>query len=388
MNYKQSVYSLQLKYTNNEYRYNIDSFSGERIEEEKRTSMNVCKSLFQEDFHIDNKFFSGLRKILEQTEKECVRKNIKLSAYLDLHNEIVLIDDLKKNDKSYGFFRLCFKSDNVIHLEDIYISLQETEKIVEIVQDHVEGMEIKKLPSKNQVTDFFNVPHVLSSQAAGYFIHEIIGHMLEADYYCYVKEKFSNIKIPSNLTVVDSVYGKNAILERPVYDDVGIEKKDLILVKEGKVQNILAIHKEDSFNNELYGVARRESYKDIALPRMRNTFIRGYDKIGEKEIISKYSYGVWVSEILNGCVDFNTGNYFLRGNGNIIRNGNIQNFIGNLQINGNLFSDLSLIEYIGNDMKFYYSFCQKLNQKIRVSCGGPTISLKALNSKGTTYGRR
>lgn len=389
MNYKQSVYSILLKYTNAKYIYEVNSFSGEREEDGANTYIKVCNSVF-EDIGLDvtPSFMLILKKAMEQINVELYRKNIDFSALMDLHNEIVVIDNKKRSNRSYGFLRLCFKKDNNMHLEDIAIFSKNSNELVDKMNFFAKNVIIGNLPNESKEIEFRSLPHILAPKAAGFFIHEIVGHSLEADHYHFNKEKYSKIKIPYKLTIVDSANGHEEIAGEKEYDDMGTVVKPLILVNKGNVQNILAIHKEDSFDKILYGTARRESYKHEVLPRMRNTYIKPYDHLNKIEIMSKYSKAIFVNEAFSGGMDYQTGDYFLLGNGYIVNNGILENFIGNLEIKGNLFNDIPLIEYIGNDLEMYGSYCIKINQSIRVGCGGPTISISTLNSRGTLYGRR
>ncbi|NFQ55184.1 TldD family protein, partial [Clostridium botulinum] len=78
----------------------------------------------------------------------------------------------------------------------------------------------------------------------------------------------------------------------------------------------------------------------------------------------------------------------LNGNGFIVKNGELQNFIGDLRISGDILKDISSIDYIGKDFDMFGNYCEKFGQFVRVGSGGPTISISSLNARGVLYGRR
>lgn len=392
MNYKQSVYSIQIKSNKDDFEYIIDSFSGEREENLNNATIHICKSLFDNiQLNISSTYLINLKKNLLFIKKELEKKEVTLSIFMDLHNELVLIDNNKKDDRSYAYLRLIFKdNDNNIHIDDIPIlsyNLYSLEYQIKYYANKY--MLTKKIYENKKRTeiDFGFIPHILSPKASGYFIHEIIGHILESDFYSYYYNKYKNMKISNKLTVIDSISGYEDLIGIRNYDDLGIKIKPLTLVNKGKLQNILSIHENDSFDNKLYGIARRESYKFNALPRMRNTYIEPFDDMSQQDILNKYQKAILVNETISGGVNPQTGSYYLIGNGFTVKNGEIQNFIGNLTINGNIFNDILSIDYIGKNFKIFTNYCTKNGQTVRVGCGGPTISISSLSSKGGLYGR-
>ncbi|MGB8451878.1 MAG: metallopeptidase TldD-related protein [Anaerocolumna sp.] len=391
MNYKQSVYTIQLKYIEDDFEYVIDSFSGEREENIITTKLNICKSLFDElQLKISTPYLVNLKDILRSFKKDLEKHEIRFSAFMSLHNEKVLIDNVKEDNRSYGLLRLIFKDiDNNMNVDDISILSCDQDDVEDKINYYVKkNINIRYPQGTRTYVDFGRTPTILSPRASGYFIHEILGHTLEGDYYSYYKDKYANMKISEKLTVIDSVDGFSKLIGIQDYDDIGIKLKPLTLIKQGKLHNILATKNEDSLDNKLYGVARRESYKFDILPRMRGTYIQPIDDMDQQEILNKYENAIFVDETFSGGVDQQTGNYSLIGNGFVIKNGDKQNFIGNLRITGNIIKDLSSFDYIGKDFDMFGSYCRKFGQSVRVGLGGPTVSISSLAVKGDLYGRR
>lgn len=385
--YKQSIYNFEIQYIKNKIRCENKIICGERIEKKKSVVVRPYKNLFNitklKDKDVQLPIFYFLINKIKSILESCF---IEGTIVLVSHSECILINDEKMDDRSYDFLRIVLEKEKNIQIFDLPlddVSDNFTNRIFELIYNN----DLKNITPVKRYTEFVSVPHVLSSQAAGYFIHETIGHMLESDFFSYSKEMARNLTISSKLKVVDSVKESKKIIGEFMYDDNGILTKPLTLISNGKIQNIISTDNDSSFDKNLYGCARRESYKTASLPRMKNTFILPDKNLMEKDIIGKYSCGIFVKEIHSAKVNYQTGNYFLQGNGYLIRNGRLQNFIGNLKVKGNILQDMGKIDYIGDDLKIYGSYCVKLNQSLRVGCGGPTISLLDLNSEGVVYGR-
>jgi Predicted Zn-dependent proteases and their inactivated homologs len=382
---------IRLNYVKDDFEYVVNSFSGEREETTINTKLSVCKSLIDNiELNMSANYLIRLKEILRFINKDLKKQNIQFSAYIILNNEKVLIDNEKEDDRSYGLLRLIFKdSNNNIHADDIPILLCNPDDLEEKIFYYVKkNATIKNLYNTSRYVDFGSVPIILAPRASGYLIHEILGHTLENDFYSDTKDKYKNLKISKKLTVTDSVKGFDKLIGLKDYDDVGTKIKPLTLIHNGKIQNILSINKEDSFDNKLYGVARRASYKFAVLPRMRGTYIHPFDDMDQQDILYKYENAIFMNETFSAIVDQNTGNYNLTGNGFVIKNGQKQNFIGNLRISGNILKDISSFEYIGKDFDMFGSYCKKFGQSVRVGSGGPTVSISSLEARGILYERK
>jgi TldD protein len=101
--------------------------------------------------------------------------------------------------------------------------------------------------------------------------------------------------------------------------------------------------------------------------------------------MSKYKNAILMDKAYLGGVDPNLGNYYVRGTGFIVKDGERQNIICNLKISGNVTKNLFTFEYIGNDLEMSWSYCVKLGQCVRVGLGGPTVSLSDISAEGDVY---
>ncbi len=388
--YQQSIYDIHLKFNKDNFEYYVDKVNGIRQEYSGITKISTCKSLFTEnDNYLDlsNFYINDLKKLLKFIQKTMILENTDFSAYVNLHNEKILIDNSKKDNRSYGFIRLIYKNDKSIFASEIPINKSNPENLEDFIKHNVNinkhNFRLKQNSLKHQI--FKSMPVILSSQAAGYFIHEILGHTLEEDFYSNYKENYKNLKFPNKLNVVDSNERYSNITGIHKYDDKGIEIQPLTLVKNGEINNVFAIEKLNSFNNKSYGCARRASYKHDILPRMRCTYMLPCDDMDLQKFFQEYENSVFIDQVYFGGMNPYTGDYSITGIGFLIKNGEKQNFVDNLKLSGNFYNDFLCFDKIGNDFKVFGSHCTKFGQTLRIGIGAPTVSVLGLKVEGDIY---
>ncbi len=390
--YSQSVYDINLSYMEEEFEYSINCFSGKRREIGKRIEINTHSKPLP-DLEIKLDFNEGqlqnLKSLLKSIKYELKKANIKFSAILNFHNESVVINNVVDH-RYYGFLRLILKDTfNITTMEDISIVNGVFDKLEDEIfyhiKDYIKNINNKSL-SKNKMS-FSSIPIILSPQVSGYFIHEILGHLLEEDFYNFYLNNYKNLKASEKLTIYDSIENFKDIVGLNKYDDLGVPIKPLILLEKGKLVNVLSINEDKSFDKKLYGAARRENYKHNIIPRMRGTFVLPHDNMSQLDILKQYSTAIFLNKSYLGSVDPASGIYTLCGDGFYVKNGVKKNFISNLKLTGNIKNDLLSVDFVGNDFKMYGSYCMKLNQTIRVGMGGPTISLHRMTVEGDVYGK-
>ena len=387
--FEQSTYDIFYNMLKGNFETSIKCINGKRTEHSLNTKIETGKNLFKNsDIRLDfsKDYFNNIKKKLLEIDKTLLKNNISFSAYITLHNEKVLINKTKNDDRSYGFVRLIFSDEKRnIHMNDIDIIEKDPCNLSHMINKSFENYKsIQKLINKSKKIKKmqFKTPVILSPEAAGYLTHEIIGHILESDFYSFFKEKYQNLKCPKNLIIKDDPNICSNICGIKNYDDLGNKIYPLTLIENGKLNNILSLNKKESFDNKLYGVARRENFKSNVLPRMRATFIVPSNNYN---IEKKYTTSVFMNKPYLGGVNPQTGDYSITGSGFYIKNGEKQSFIRNLKIYGNILNDISKIEYIGDKLIMYGAFCKKLEQNLRVGLGGPTISIYEVKSEGELY---
>ncbi|ADV33698.1 putative modulator of DNA gyrase [Candidatus Blochmanniella vafra str. BVAF] len=234
------------------------------------------------------------------------------------------------------------------------------------------------------------MPVVLGPGWPGILIHEAVGHGLESDFNRKGSSVFSKEigkKVASELcTIVDDATFK---LSRGslIIDDEGIPGQYNILIKDGVLQGYM----QDKLNSKFMGVCstgngRRESYSDLPMPRMTNTYMLP-GKSTPEEIINSIEYGVYATNFGGGQVDITSGKFvFSTSEAFLIEKGNITNSIKGATLIGSGIEIMQNISMIGNDLLLDSGIgtCVKNGQKIPVSVGQPTIKLNKITIGGVT----
>ena len=221
---------------------------------------------------------------------------------------------------------------------------------------------------------------VLSSSAGGTFIHEAIGHSLEAD---HVQEGSSPAYrhavgkqiAPGNITVVDD---PTLPFQRGSYffDDEGVLASPTVLVSKGVLMGYLddrtTALRDSRVSN---GHGRRESFSDRPFPRMSNLYIApGPDD--PAEIVRGLTRGLFVTRMGGGQVNTATGEFvFEVDEGFWVENGKIKHLVRDANLLGIGPEVLLSIDRVGWDMGWGIGTCGKEGQSVPVSDGQPTIRL-------------
>lgn len=203
----------------------------------------------------------------------------------------------------------------------------------EIVKSIVEKYKnITKLKIRNLQTAKYNV--ILCPGQGGVLIHEGIGHNLEGDIYFkkesllnnMLKKKIFNkqINISDSCNEIDYIYYN--------LSSDGSVTQNVDLVKNGVINGLLS----DMYISSCYGVedtgnGRCATFENMALPRMRNTYLHNGEKTAN-EIIDNMREGIIALELGGGSVDIVSGHFVF----NIALGGYVRNKIkilsGNIDI--------------------------------------------------------
>lgn len=218
---------------------------------------------------------------------------------------------------------------------------------------------------------------ILPSGVGGIFIHEAIGHFLEADLF-YKKTNILNgclgKAITSNKSITISDTCSSADMLKYKVSDDGTTPSSVTLVKKGILESIMT----DSYFSSIYGIAdsgngRTSDLYNFPIPRMRNTFLHnGTESV--VDIIASTKHGIIPIDIQGGNVTVENGNFVYNvSHALIVQNGNIVGVSRPFLFSGNIISALDSIDMIGNDLKFCRAICGKHGQLVDVAYGTPTI---------------
>lgn len=243
------------------------------------------------------------------------------------------------------------------------------------------------LKAKEAPRGFFDI--ILDSEVSSLLIHEIIGHLLEADVVkrgnSPFKDKVGERIAPENFTVVDDPavpreYGSYK------YDDEGVLGNKKFLIKDGYL--IQFLHNRETakaFNAIPTGNGRAQDYRSIPLVRNSNIYLQGGD-LSLEQMIQDTKLGIyvrsmedWRSNLRKGYIQINSQEAFL------IERGQIKMPLINLSIVETIRGFLTNINSIGKDVKFIRSkgTCKKKDeqgriQEINIGLGAPLLRRKEL----------
>lgn len=231
-------------------------------------------------------------------------------------------------------------------------------------------------------------PVVLSSSAGGTMVHEACGHGLEGD---FVKQGMSvysgkiGERVASDLITVidDGTLPQKRGTER--FDDEGVETERVVLIERGILKRYLHSRKSAAETNMApTGNGRRESFRFVPIPRMRNTIIMPGEQ-DPADIIASVDKGIFVAEMGGGEVDVVSGNFlFSITEGFLIENGRITKPIRGASLIGNGPEVLSTIDMIGRDLGYSVGTCGKDGQGVPVADAQPTLRIPAIVVGGIT----
>jgi TldD protein len=228
---------------------------------------------------------------------------------------------------------------------------------------------------------------VLSSKAGGTMVHEACGHVFEADFI----EKGLSVyagrlgeRVASDLvTVFDDgtmpqMRGTNRV------DDEGAPVTNALLIERGILHGFLTDRKSaKALGLPRTGNGRRETYRNLPLPRMRNTCIAPGTTPPE-EIVRGVKRGIFVADIGGGEVDIVAGNFvFSCREAYMIEDGIIGEPIRDATLTGNGPAILASIDAVGSDFGFNSGTCGKDGQSVPVADAQPTIRIPAIVVGGT-----
>ena len=230
---------------------------------------------------------------------------------------------------------------------------------------------------------------VLGPGWPGVLLHEAVGHGLEGDFNrkgtsVYAGRIGERVAAPG-VTIVDdgTLSGRRGSLN---IDDEGTPTQCTTLIEDG----ILRGYMQDSLNARLMGVAptgngRRESFANITMPRMTNTYMLAGNYPAE-EIIASVKKGLYAPNFGGGQVDITSGKFvFSASEAYLIEDGKITRPVKGATLIGNGPETMTRVSMIGNDLKLDagVGVCGKDGQSVPVGVGQPTLKIDAMTVGGT-----
>lgn len=228
---------------------------------------------------------------------------------------------------------------------------------------------------------------VLSSSAGGTMVHEACGHVFEADFIVKGLSVYAGKlgeRVASEIVTVfdDGTMPQKRGTNR--VDDEGTPVSNVLLIEKGVLRGFLHDRKSaKALGMAPTGNGRRESFRHLPIPRMRNTCIAPGTTPPE-EILAGVREGIFVADIGGGEVDIVAGNFvFHCSEAYRIRDGRIAEPIRDATLTGNGPEILKSIDAVGSDFGFNVGTCGKDGQSVPVADAQPTLRIPAIVVGGT-----
>jgi len=234
------------------------------------------------------------------------------------------------------------------------------------------------------------IPVVLGAGGSGILLHEAMGHAFEADFNRKKESIFSD-KLGKSIAgdfinIIEDGSQENNRGSLNI-DDEGNDVKKIYLVKDGMLESYI----HDRISSKYYGVeptgnGRRQSFRNVPIPRMRSTYMEPGPH-SKDDIIESVDYGVYVDNFSNGQVNIGAGDFtFFVKSGYLIENGKLTQPIKDINIIGNGPKALADISMAAGDYKLDNGtwMCGKAGQSVPVTMGLPTVLVKKLTVGGTS----
>ena len=232
------------------------------------------------------------------------------------------------------------------------------------------------------------MPVVLGAGGSGIILHEAIGHAFEADFNRKGTSIFSDMlhkKVCGDfINVVDDgtiPFNRGALN----LDDEGTEGQKTYLVREG----VLTSYLHDRISAGFYHVSptgngRRESFRNVPIPRMRATYMEN-GNASEADMIASVKNGVFVKSFTNGEVQIGAGDFtFFVKSGFLIEHGKLTTPVRDINIIGNGPKALADMTMVASNYKMDNGTwtCGKDGQSCPVTCGMPSALVSKLTVGG------
>ena len=232
------------------------------------------------------------------------------------------------------------------------------------------------------------MPVVIGSGGGGVLFHEACGHGLEADLVSkgasVFRGRVGQQVASKGVTVVDDgtmarEWGNIAV------DDEGNPAQRNVLIEDGILTDYMWDHlRARKEGRKSSGNGRRQSYQNLPMVRMTNTYLLAGEEDPDS-IIASTPKGVYVKHLGGGQVNTATGDFvFGMTEAYLIEDGKITEPLREGNLIGNGPEVLQRIDALGNDFAMGPpGTCGKDGQGVPVGDGVPTLRVSSLTIGGT-----
>lgn len=228
---------------------------------------------------------------------------------------------------------------------------------------------------------------VMNSGTGGVLLHEAVGHGLEVDHVHKGASVYSGKigeRVAATMVSASDNPTRPGLWGSYQYDDEGTPSQATLFIESGILRGYLYDRHEamkDGVTST--GNGRRQSFRNVPIPRMSNTYIEpGKDK--HEDIIASTPRGLYAAKMGGGQVDPTTGDFvFSVSEGYLIENGELGTAVRGAVLIGNGPRTLEIIDAVGDDLSHEEGTCGKDGQGVPVTTGGPTFRIAELTIGGT-----
>jgi TldD protein len=231
---------------------------------------------------------------------------------------------------------------------------------------------------------------VLSSRAGGTMVHEACGHGLEGDFAdkglsIYTGRLGQQVASPL-ISVVDDGTLPHARGSARI-DDEGVPASRVALIDKGILRGFLHSRRSARrMGGPCTGNGRRESFRHLPIPRMRNTLIAPGETDPEA-IIASVADGIYIAHMGGGEVDIASGQFvFNCSEAYRIRDGRLAEALRDVTLAGCGPEILRTIDMVGSDLGFQVGTCGKDGQGVPVADAQPTLRIPSILVGGQAGG--
>jgi len=221
---------------------------------------------------------------------------------------------------------------------------------------------------------------VIDGALSGLMAHEAIGHASEADGVLrgtsILRGKLGEKIGSEHVTLIDDA----TIPERfgtDIYDDEGVKTQRKVIIQRGILKGYLTNREAaGKMSLPVTGNARAQDYRFPPIVRMTNTFFQPGDMSFE-ELIEDIKYGIYAKGGRGGQVSPAEGIFqFGAQEAYLIVNGEIKEKLRDFSMSGFILETLKNVTGVAKDFDIYPSFCGKMGQSMRTTCGGPHMRIE------------
>jgi TldD protein len=231
------------------------------------------------------------------------------------------------------------------------------------------------------------LPVVVGNGFGGVLLHEAVGHGLEADAVqkrasVYAGKLGEQLAEPF-VTAYDDGRRENEWGSDGI-DDEGTPTRRTTVIEDGRLTSylydLLTARKDDVQST---GNGRRESFRNLPIPRMTNTYFAPGEASPE-ELIGSVDRGLYAVSFGGGQVEPATGDFvFGVSEGYLIESGEVTSPVRGATLVGNGLEALRALDGIAGDLEISTGFCGKGGQSVPAGVGQPHVRIRELTVGGT-----